>query len=98
MRKALLLIGLLTSALGLSAQESMVTVGTSLDYGKQFTISAEPVEGDTIIVDFGDGTKVKKSTKTAWGTTANVEGKLLGNTVKIYGALKSLEVNKDSVT
>lgn len=98
MRKALLLAGLLTTALASSAQESMVTVGTSLGYGKQFTISAEPVTGDTIYIDFGDGTKVKKSTKTAWGTTASIEGKLLGGTVKIYGALKSLEVSKDSVT
>lgn len=98
MRKVLLLIGLLTSSLGLSAQESIVTVGTSLDYGKQFTISAEPVEGDSIFIDFGDGTKVKKGTKTSWGTTTNVEGKVLGNTIKIYGALKSLEVNNDSVT
>ncbi|MDD6552526.1 MAG: hypothetical protein PUF37_02915 [Prevotellaceae bacterium] len=57
-----------------------------------FTFSAEPVEGDTVLVDYGDGTKVKKGTKTYWGSNASVQGKLLGDTVRIYGALKSLDV------
>lgn len=57
----------------------MVKVGTGLSYGKQFTLSAEPVDGDSIIVDYGDGTKVKQSTKTAWGTLSNVRGKLVGD-------------------
>ena len=58
MRKALLLLAFLMPLLASSAQESMVKVGTGLSYGKQFTLSAEPVDGDSIIVDYGDGTKV----------------------------------------
>ncbi|MDY6265692.1 MAG: hypothetical protein SPM31_01035 [Prevotella sp.] len=98
MRKALLLLAFLMPLLASSAQESMVKVGTGLSYGKQFTLSAEPVDGDSIIVDYGDSTKVKQSTKTAWGTLSNVRGKLVGDTVRIYGALKSLEITGDSVT
>lgn len=79
MRKALLLLAFLMPLLASSAQESMVKVGTGLSYGKQFTLSAEPVDGDSIVVDYGDGTKVKQSTKTAWGTLSNVRGKLVGD-------------------
>lgn len=49
-----------------------------------------------MLVDFGDGNQVKKGTKTYWGANANIQGKLLGDTVRIYGALKSLEVNEDA--
>lgn len=38
----------------------------------------------------------EKGTKTYWGANANIQGKLLGDTVRIYGALKSLEVNEDA--
>lgn len=62
------------------------------------SLSVQNVDGDSIVVDYGDGTKVKQSTKTAWGTLSNVRGKLVGDTVRIYGALKSLEITGDSVT
>lgn len=67
-----------------------------MQYGESFTFSAEPCVGDTLLVDFGDGNQVKKGTKTYWGANANIQGKLLGDTVRIYGALKSLEVNEDA--
>lgn len=67
-----------------------------MQYGESFTFSAEPCVGDTLLVDFGDGNQVKKGTKTYWGANANIQGKFLGDTVRIYGALKSLEVNEDA--
>lgn len=83
-------------AVGTMAQDSWVKIGTNMQYGESFTFSAEPCVGDTLLVDFGDGNQVKKGTKTYWGANANIQGKLLGDTVRIYGALKSLEVNEDA--
>lgn len=57
------MFGFAIISLCLSAQEKMVKIGTSLDYGSTFTFSVEPTEGDSIIVDFGDGKKVKKGTR-----------------------------------
>lgn len=92
------MFGFAIISLCLSAQEKMVKIGTSLDYGSTFTFSVEPTEGDSIIVDFGDGKKVKKGTKTWWGTNSDVEGKLLGDTVRIYGAINTLDVPEQQIT
>lgn len=91
------MFGFAIISLCLSAQEKMVKIGTSLDYGSTFTFSVEPTEGDSIIVDFGDGKKVKKGTKTWWGTNSDVEGKLLGDTVRIYGAINTLDVPEQQI-
>lgn len=92
------MFGFAIISLCLSAQEKMVKIGTSLDYGSTFTFSVEPTEGDSIIVDFGDGKRVKKGTKTWWGTNSDVEGKLLGDTVRIYGAINALDVPEQQIT
>lgn len=68
------MFGFAIISLCLSAQEKMVKIGTSLDYGSTFTFSVEPTEGDSIIVDFGDGKKVKKGTKTWWGDKLGCRG------------------------
>lgn len=52
----------------------MVKIGTSLDYGSTFTFSVEPTEGDSIIVDFGDGKRVKKGTKDVVGNKLGRRG------------------------
>ena len=51
MKRLLLMFGFAIISLCLSAQEKMVKIGTSLDYGSTFTFSVEPTEGDSIIVD-----------------------------------------------
>lgn len=80
-----------------NAQQKVV-IGSDLGYGKMFKFSAEPVEGDSISVDWGDGVLLRHSTKTSWGATAKISGKLLSNTIYIYGALKTLELQDDSIT
>lgn len=83
--------------LGANAQQKVV-IGSDLEYGKTFKFSAELVEGDSIYVDWGDGALLRHSTKTSWGATANISGKLLSNTIYIYGALKTLEAKGDSIS
>ena len=97
MRKQLLSVSLLLSVLGAHAQKSEVVVGTGLAYGKTFSFSADVKDADSVRVDWGDGKIVTHKTKTSWGTTASVSGKVLSDTVIIYGPLKTLELQKDSV-
>ena len=79
MRKVFVCLSLMLT-LGANAQQKVV-IGSDLEYGKTFKFSAELVEGDSIYVDWGDGALLRHSTKTSWGATANISGKLLSNTI-----------------
>lgn len=98
MKKFLLMFNLVLISICTTAQNNWVKISTNLGYGESFTFSAELLIGDTLLVDYGDGTLVKKGTKTDWGTSSNIQGKLLGDTVRIYGVLKSLEITEVSAT
>lgn len=93
-------LGVCCVLFGLQARAQQTTIATSLPYGETLEFNVELAEGqDSVYVDWGDGQrKSYKDGKQSWHTDTWVHGKLLGDTITMYGAIKRIDIDRDSVT
>lgn len=99
MRKTLLTLALLfTTTAGVMA-DSVITLTTSKQYGDILKFSPVPAAAGTIKVDWGDGNLESYEMKPSdMAYTLKKEHKLMGQTVKIYGALSELTCSEQGIT
>ena len=95
-----LVLGLCCVLFGLQARAQQTTIATSLPYGETLEFNVELADGqDSVYVDWGDGQrKSYKDAKQYWLTDTWVHGKLLGDTITMYGGIKRIDIDHDSVT
>ncbi|MBO4597168.1 MAG: T9SS type A sorting domain-containing protein [Bacteroidaceae bacterium] len=99
MRKTLLTLALLfTTTAGVMA-DSVITLKTSKQYGDILKFTPVPAEAGTIKVDWGDGNLESYEMKpNDMAYNLRKEHKLMGQTVKIYGALSELTCSEQKIT
>ena len=106
MRKHLLLFFVMfASVLSLSAQDdasvenAVITIKTNKAVDTELTIEGEAIDSkDVLTVDWGDGVEKTYFQSNFWNTYVSATGKLKGETVKISGNLKTLEIKGAGVT
>ena len=106
MKKYLLLFFVIfASVLSLSAQDdtsvenAVITIKTNKAVDTEITIEGYTLSAtDAITVDWGDGVEKNYFTANFWNTFTKATGNLKGETVKISGKLKSLEIKDAGVT
>lgn len=99
MKKILLSLVLLLSAVYGVAQSEIV-IATSLPYGETLEFTCETANSaDSVYIDWGDGVrKSYKQGRYSWNNDTFVSGKLLADTIHVYGSLSRLDVPDDSIT
>lgn len=92
-----LVIGLLYP---IASHAQQTTIATTLPYGEQLEFTVDLANGqDSVYVDWGDGQrKGYKEGQRSWHTNTWVHGKLLADTIRMYGAIKRIDIDDDSVT
>ena len=99
MKKTLLSLLLLLSVLGVAAQ-SEVVIATAQPYGETFSFTVETANAaDSVYVDWGDGVrKSYKAGRYSWHTNTYVSGKLLNDTIHVYGSLERMDMEDLQMT
>lgn len=106
MRKHLLLFFVMfASVLSLSAQDdtsvenAVITIKTNKAVDTELTIEGYAIDSkDALTVDWGDGVEKTYVPSNSWNTYVSATGKLKGETVKISGNLRTLEIKGAGVT
>ena len=79
------------------ADEGKVIIATSLPKGENLTVRLTRVDdNDKVYVDWGDGSQ-KEAQLEGWSSSKKFTGKLLGDTVRVYGNFKEFEVSEAKV-
>ncbi len=94
MKKILLSMALLATTATAIAQSEIV-IGTALPYGETLTFECETANSaDSVYVDWGDGKRVSyKKGRNSWNSNTYVSGKLLNDTIHVYGSLAQLNID-----
>ena len=99
MKKTLRVLALLCMATSSVMAEPVITLTTNKQYGDKLQFIPVPAEEGTIYVDWGDGSlesyEVSPSDMTY---LLRKEHKLMGQTIKIYGALSELSCYEEQIT
>ena len=106
MRKHLLLFFVMfASVLSLSAQDdtsvenAVITIKTNKAVDTELTIEGLAMDSkDALTVDWGDGVEKTYFTSNFWNTNITAKGTLKGETVKVSGNMKTLEIKGAGVT
>ena len=79
--------------------DSVITLTTAKEYGEMMSFSPLTLEKGTISIDWGDGTPIEYEVNPKdMPYLQRKEGKLLGQTVKIYGKLAELSCTGQQLT
>lgn len=106
MRKHLLLFFVMfASVLSLSAQDdasvenAVITIKTNKAVDTELTIEGYAIDSkDALTVDWGDGEEKTYFPSNLWNTNVSAKGTLKGETVKISGNMRTLEIKGAGVT
>lgn len=80
------------------ADEGKVVIATAIPTGENLTVRVTRMnDADKVYVDWGDGT-IKEAQLEGWSSSKKCTGKLLSDTVRVYGDFKELEVSESKVS
>lgn len=98
MRKLLLMLSLFVSLFTFAQTNGEMKIATSTAVGQDFTFRVTQTnEKNKVFVDWGDGKK-QEATLEGWSSNKKVTGKLLKDTIIVYGNFTAIEVSYANAT
>ena len=98
MKKFLLMFSLFVSLVTFAQTNGEMRIATSTPVGQDFVFRVTRTnDASKVFVDWGDGNK-KEATLDGWSSNKKVTGKLLKDTIVVYGDFSAVEVSEAKAT